>query len=510
MRAGHILKTAFVIVLCLAAGFALTAYGPAAWDDMYHYCYSQWLVYQFGLGGAAGACPTEMTMYAPLWELILGIMTTFPFAWLDDPFWVRHGFTCALGLAGLCAIYAMLRRAGISRAGSMFVLAGIFGLIRIGGHALFNTKDFPGAVAYLLTGVAGWILMQETRKRGFPSSWLALLGALAALPFLVRSPLLLYLPLFCAALLYYAYRDRAGIARTTLALLIPVTVCILLIVTISPAFWHWGLGQVSRIAEFRSMPTWDGAVRAFGMSWDSRNLPWWYPFLWIPLSTHPIGLIAAASGVACGVIRRWRRLSVSGLTQWMWIVTFATWLSFLVIHPKVYDEDRHILFLFPPLFLVCFLELETWLRDRWKDAFAGLLLLASFGAYWSWGTYAYIYRNPLIAPQEPDAFLGDYWGTCMSKAAVEFEHRIPRGSTIYAQTPVAQIMSMRLGQSILFRRSAYTGYRFVYEPPADGGYIAVTYNRLGIDRDIIAAADMILWQNVTPNGERACTISVIR
>lgn len=518
------LKHVTVFALCLAAGFALTAYGPLAWDDIVSYDQSRWMlgVLHFIPGKPENLVPW-MAYYGQLWELLLGIGSELIFPWLHDPYWVRHALNLTFYLASLYALFLTLRRVGSSRGTALLAVAGTFSIIRLGGHALFNTKDMPGAMSYLLCGIIGWLLLRRGQRRGFSVATLILIGIGAAVPFTVRTPLITYLPLFCLILLLSPITGaEKTVPKRLRMILVPIAACIAFIVTFSPMLWTLDTREwIAPFSLFSRFPHWNGTARAFGITWNSGHLPLWYPLIWIPVIITPFALAAALFGIvgnffvrempADAVVVGAGRLRISlTFRRWMWIVTLVSWAGTIFSRPILYDEERHLLFLMPILYLSCLSGLSI-LSERIKLMLAVLLTVTAAGSYLQWGPYAYVYKSPVIGDTASADFLGDYWGICATEAVREMKKTVPPRSIVKHLVPVADAMLERMQTSPLFHDSSYGSYILqLIRPEPLTPYYNLVNNREGGDdyvfKDIQKGNLKLIWQNFMPTGEPACTL----
>lgn len=436
-----LLVTSGIAAACLAIGFIVTFRGPIMWDDAARIVHSRWLLGRFGLLDVEFAGARNTSLYAPAWELIMGIATEHVFAWLRDPVWVRHAMTLALCLWGLWATWALLRKAGVRTASATLAVASVIGVIRLGGHALFNVKDAPAAVVFLLVSVACWVLWKRALADAQPWPSLAALGAVSVLPFLVRVPLVLHYTLVVAIGFVHALWERdLPMGRRLGWAFIPGLIGLVLVVMLYPPFWT--LHPSEWITPFARFGAYDfvGATRVLGLTFLTMDVPWWYALLWIPIIIHPLVLLLCLVGAfsplkarqpLCSPVRVQTpvgSLPVS-LRTWLWIVVALSWSAVLVKRPTLYDEERHLLFLYPPLVLVAALGLDG-LRVRMKYLLSALVATAALASYMNWGKYAYVYKSPLIGARDAELFLGDYWGACIEEAVTALPDYIPPGAPV--------------------------------------------------------------------------------
>ena len=510
---GHFLGVA---VVSLLLGFWVTRHGPFMWDDMVRYFHSRSLLGAYHITGDTFFEHTRY--YAPLWELILGLSSELYFGWLHDPFWVRHAFTFALLPLGLYTLYRLLRRAGISTAGSLLCISCMIGIIRFGGHALFNVKDFVGAMAYLVVSVWTWVLLQEGLRRKFSHSLLVKLGIISVLPFLVRSPLLPHFGLTLCALGIIALRHKHLSLRRRVSIIgIPFLAGLLFTIVVSPAFWTFDIREwIKPLLFFADYPNWNGYTRIFGVAMNAEKLPLWYAPAWIPVIAHPVVLFLSVIGVYLGIRHR-RTIGHHArvpLLSWLWLLTGLSWAIVLLVHPKLYDEERHVLFLYPLLFLTCTVGLDV-LKKEWKYICTATVLFLSCTSYLHWGQFSYVYKSPLVSI-EPGDYLGDYWSTCAGNAVKAMKDRVPPGTglEVIGSPAVAYITLERAKTSLFWSDPALQNYH--YEPnkvPEELPYARIAYNRDNMLQttlqDVKQGKATLLWEQQMPPGEPACVLVLV-
>jgi hypothetical protein len=184
--------------------------------------------------------------------------------------------------------------------------------------------------------------------------------------------------------------------------------------------------------------------------------------------------------------------------------------SFVHFSPTLYDEERHLLFLYPPVLVLAALGLDR-LPDRLKIFLATLVVATSLVSYAHWGRYAYVYKSPLIGDRSSSRFSGDYWGVCVPLAVRALEDLVPIGSEVVVPQPLdaALLQYQRLREGRCSSRPSFGPYlleKFTRSPR----YHAILYNRLGYNDGAIAAARngkaSILWQATMPPGDPACVL----
>ena len=520
-----------VAVGSIGLGFALTWRGVATWDSLPHLDRSRWLIHELGLPSSR---PSDGLMellkwYGPLWALYLGLLSELVFPFLRDPLWVQQAFNFALYPFGLYGVFRLLDRAGVRRSTSWLAVSLLFGAIRLGGHALLNVNDFPMAMLSLLVMLYLWNKVREVdaivRASGQVSyRTLCLLGVMAMVPFLVRPPVLVQSVTLVALLVVCVCTTLRQVSRRTKVAIVATPLCAggLFAVSIWPSLWEpWrALPWRTAITGFTRF-AWVGEVRYFGHSLLSTNLPRYYPFIWLPVMLSPLAFVLLVVGLSRGVFRPrsvahpFRLATQRGvfdltLRRWLALHAALFWLGVLLIHPTLYDEERHLLFLYPPLLLLAALGLDD-LDERLKWTLTALLIATSLGAYLHWGRYSYVYKSPLIGDQSAGRFEGDYWGVCVPLAVSALQGRVPPGADVVVSGPYDAALAEydRLRESRFRARPDFGPYRLVIRAARPGDY-SIVYNRNGGDAQTLRAVRegraALLWQTSMPPGDPACLI----
>jgi hypothetical protein len=520
-----------VVLGSIALGFALTAGGVATWDSLANYDRSRWLLHAYGLPSARTAAGLDETMkwYGPLWSLFLGLMSEVVFPFVHDPTWVQHAFNFALFPVGLYATERLLERAGVRRSTAVLAAALLFGAIRLGGHALLNVNDFPMAMLSLLVMLYLWTKLREVDVRAradgrFPRRTLVWLGVVAIAPFLVRPPVALQLVTLMAFLALYGWTalGEARPGRRVELLAIPLAAAVAFTVAIWPALWAHGRS----VSWWKGLTTfarfgWRDTIQYFGRSTMSDALPRWYPFIWLPVMLSPATFLLFLWGLGRGALRRslgpqsfllparqGGTIDLS-LRRWLAIHAALLWLGVIVLHPTIYDEERHLLFLYPPLLVLAALGLDD-LGERLKYGLAVLAVANACSSYAHWGRYAYVYKSSLIGDRHAERFMGDYWGACVPLAVEALADRVPAGAPVVVPGPLdpalIQYARLRAGPRA---RPGFGPYRIVRAPAGWPAYVILN-NRSGRHEPALRAVAegraRELWRTVMPPGDPACLL----
>lgn len=513
--------TGIFVILSLFYGFWVTRSGTFTWDSSIHLEQGKWLLDRY-LGRNWVPSEPIVTRYGPLWPLILETLDRFVFFPLQDRIWVYHALTAAFLPLGLLGLWQMLRRVGYSASTCLLVSSLLLGCIRWVGHSLVNLKDFSAATIYLLSTLALWLLLSGDRakqQRQAPS-WrlIFFVAAVATAPLLARFPLNFHL-LAAGAWFVLAGRTRIGLksgSRLVLAAVICMVVLWPTLWTSTPRQW----ADMFRIfTGFQNMTF----VRVLGVDVQASRLPIWYIFVWLPIMVTPwvLASLFGAAIYACVDHKRmrthpetslravsfvlpWKKKTIS-LTLPAWIALFFALpiLAFVFKRPTLFDEERHVLFVFPLVLVWAGLALDR-LADRTKIALAVLGMAFSIPSYVSWGRYMYVYKTPLISDQMAAGFMGDYWGTCIPLAITELDKQVDKPVSVQTIGPwsVVEYQASRL-KKLVFLPSQDGA-----PPPAYRLVLYRTHWQGAWDTD--PALWKSIWSDSMPRGGKACELFSLR
>ncbi len=530
-------RARLALVLFVAAsvvlGFVLTYRGVATWDALPHLDRSRWLIHKLGLPSSrtSDGLTELMKWYGPLWVLFLGLMSELVFRFFRDPLWVQQAFNFALYPVGLLGVHRLLVRAGVSKSTSLLAVALIFGLIRLGGHALLNVNDFPFAMASLLVTLYLWNKLRELHlsfvaSGVIPRATLVLLGVASIVPFLIRPPVIVQVATLIVFLGGYGWlvAKPLRLPERIALVVVPLGSALIFTVAVWPSLWEpVKKGRMRWTDSFASFVhfSWFGVVRFFGRTAISNRLPRLYPFVWWPVILSPVAFVLFVLGLFA-YLRRPRMTAHSFVleTKWgpwdlslrLWLAVHAAllWAGVLLIHPTIYDEERHLLFLYPPVLVLAALGLDR-LSDRLKYTLAALVIVTSLASYAQWGRYSYVYKSPLIGDRSSSRFTGDYWGVCVPLAVRALPEFVPPESEVVVPAPydAAAIQYQRLRQGRFSAPPGFGPYRLERAARSEHHY-AILYNRMGFNDEAIEEArngrGKILWRAIMPPGDPACVL----
>ena len=505
-----------VIVVSVLLGFWMTRQSMYALDDDARYHFSQWLLYKYGLiDSPSFNLQKYQTFYGAGWDVFLGVLTQYAFAWLQNPMWVRMAVTWSLFPLTLFGTYIILRRARYSITTSALAVAFLFACTRLGGYAT-QTKDFPPACAFALLTLYLWFVCCASSVKKQPSM-LSLqkataVSVLCVLPYVLRPPLALHSVLFCCFLVYQAYRcTSAPWYRRIAHVLLPTAVSCVLVYALSPALWEYG---------FFSWVTWSKPYQLFsafflrapslfyGVWYTPNALPWWYALGWLPFLGHPIVWFAMLVGcVFCISLPVQTTIQHSFVSFRVWLLGFiaVSWTAVIVLQPTLYDGMRHILFLYMLLPICAGIGFASF-SVRVQQCLCMVLIVVGMYTYAQWGRYSYIYMPPGSHWNVVTHFSGDQRMLCTGNAFAYLQKNIPEDSTVYATLSYVYTWHRRNAVPAFAIRILPTERMSQGQPSVQIVQSKFLKEYKESLQNVEDGTAKILWQDVLPTGDKACFI----
>ncbi|OGO39626.1 MAG: hypothetical protein A2W35_09180 [Chloroflexi bacterium RBG_16_57_11] len=196
-----------------------------------------------------------------------------------------------------------------------------------------------------------------------------------------------------------------------------------------PALWKAPVQQYSKsVSKALDFP-WEGKVMFAGVDYEVTELPRRYLPTVLSLQFTETAMLMFIAGCVTSIL--WLR---RGRLDWRKVVLITVWfvgpvIAIVIVHPVIYDNFRHLLFITPPLFIfaaIGFQGLFEWIK---KPVLSGglVVLLMLPNVYWliNLHPYQYVYYNSLVGGVQGAyrSYEMDYWGTSY-RAAIEYVNQV--------------------------------------------------------------------------------------
>ncbi|HEV2755964.1 MAG TPA: glycosyltransferase family 39 protein [Actinomycetota bacterium] len=418
---------AFFLTFAVVGLLVYDEYG-IAWDEPGLVHYGNLLLDHFPPGGE---WETYMSLrfYGTVGPLALALTDRVT---AGAAFPAGHLTNFAFYFVAVVAFYALCRYQLRSR---MWGLLGAVFLVlspRVFSHGFVNPKDLPLMTMFV---VAIYLLVRflDSGNR----RWIVLCGIATALAMAVRVGGVFLIALVVAAvaadLLASRRRDpewRAVVRRSALSLGIYVLVATAGTVALWPFLWD---NPVVRFYEaMRVMGNFlegPGSVLHRGRVLPAIDVPWHYLPVWIGVTTPPLYLGLALTGLFS--LRGPRRDFVER-TRERFLYLYVCWgflplIAIAVLGSPLYDDWRMALFVYPAFLLLAVSgarEVAQWLSrspSRRPLAVAAAVVLGS-SLFWTFGAtvrlhpYQTAYFNVFAGDTPQDRFDVDFWGLSYREA----------------------------------------------------------------------------------------------
>jgi len=344
-------------------------------------------------------------------ELALGPMDS------SEAFKFRHLLTFLVFVVGLVSLVALAHNRGFSPLFALLAACLLLLQPRIFADAFYNSKD----IVFLSMFTLGMFGTQRFVERPTPRT-AAIAGVLVGLASGVRVVGLFLLALGSSMLLLRLLRSEVRVVASVRAGFIFLATSLASLVLVWPYLWSDPAGNLYTAVRDMSRFRWIGENYFLGAFVPATELPWYYAFVWIGVTT-PIFVLSLVL-LGCSIV-----LSQMFRHQWFWhddasradffylnaalIPLFGTALAGSVL----YDGWRQLYFVAPALTMIALRGLlHLWSNRASTLGRLGLaIVVASSASTVSWMVSAHplqnVYFNAIVAGEARDSFEVDYRGS---------------------------------------------------------------------------------------------------
>ncbi|MDB4978764.1 MAG: glycosyltransferase family 39 protein [Candidatus Peribacteria bacterium] len=279
----------------------------------------------------------------------------------------QHFFTFLLSFAGLVTLYFLARKHFGSREWALLTCVLLFLSPRFFAQSFYNSRDIPELVFFTLSMLT---LLWLSERRTYKSA--VIHGVATALALAVRMPALIILVLTTLylgldALEQWLAEKKTGMQRSAILF----AVYLLTVAVATTIFWPflWTHTATHFLEAYRFMSSLGANMSFMGHTYTST--PWQYVPVWIFLTVPPLYSVFFLAGIVS--------LSVSGMRHGKNMLParknellFAAWfflpiISIVVTKAGIYNEWRHVLFIYPAFLLMAvggIRHLSAWIEKH--------------------------------------------------------------------------------------------------------------------------------------------------
>lgn len=359
-----------------------------------------------------------------------GAAIELPLRWAEEPLGLkdfgevirfRHLACFLFYLFGLWAAYMLalrlFRRQWIALLGlSMLILQP-----RIFAHAFFNSKDIPFLVAIIFALNALFIAFEKRRIYLF-----VLAGLLCGFATGIRTLGLMLIVFVFLLLIVDLIKGKPSARRKVYGQLAGFLLSAMAMLYVSwPYLWQNPVQNLMySVARMSHYSAWLGSLLFNGKTYPGTALPWYYLPEWFCISTPLVWLVLCLTGLVIGAVQliKQRKIFLQTARQKTLLLCAAIVVvpiaAIILKHAVVYDDWRHVYFIYPPLIMIALYGVERLAKNK---AMMLAIITASFLQIVGTGIFMVrahpfqqVYFNPLV-PHRPEYlrrhFDYEYWGT---------------------------------------------------------------------------------------------------
>lgn len=288
---------------------------------------------------------------------------------------VTHLFFLISALAGYIVIYGLFKNKFIASLG--FIMLAL--APRIYAHSLFNSKDVPFLSMFLITLCCCQIVFEKNKP------WLfVILGMFCGYTTSIR----IMGGMLCGFILFFLMIDLAtnlfnkkGIKNTVLNIFFFIFSFCFSLYLAWPYLWKNPIGNfLSSFTAFSHFP-WGSEVLLNGKYELATKLPWTYFPTWFLITNPEVWLLSGFAGIILIIINfckrpltYFRNTSERNFILYL-MCFFAPVMAVLILHSVLYDDWRHLYFVYPPFVLMALYFINRMIQTKYKLIVQGICML---------------------------------------------------------------------------------------------------------------------------------------
>lgn len=270
-----------------------------------------------------------------------------------DIYLLRHFLNFTIFFGAAVSFYCIARRCYAKKYVALVVTLFLMVSPRIFAHAFYNPKDLPALDFFILCTHSLFIFLE---KKTVPR---LLLHALLCGMLISQRAFGLLLPLVTVALvLWPRIRGKHPLKRDLLMIALYAVATVLFTIAVWPLLWHDPLGNF--LGAFGNTTGRGGGGLYLGEY--VVGTPWHYVFVWMGITVPLLYSAFFLLGCAALVIRAVKKHIVrSDIVMLAWF--FAPIAALILLDIGIFNEWRHVFFLYPAFLLIAGRGIE-WALER--------------------------------------------------------------------------------------------------------------------------------------------------
>ena len=386
-----------------------------------------------------------------------------------------HLFFLISALFGYVLVYRLFKDQFLACIG--FIMLAF--MPRIYAHSFFNSKDVP-FLSMLLISLAVAQIAFEKRKL-LPFFFLGLAcGYTNSIRIMGIVPVLMIICFLFFDIIASIIKKENAVKPVGFLLVFLLGFCGLIYMA-WPTLWGDPFHNFIQVFKSLSHYHWDWWVLFRGERVRSTALPWTYFPVWFSISTPMLWLFAGIVGIVWfafsfvrGPLTFFRNTVERNFLLYI-VCFFAPVLAVILLHSVIYDDWRHLYFVYPPFVLLALFALHQLSIRGWGWVVRALCLVqvTTIGFFMvKYHPHQQVYFNYLVSHQKEylrKNYELDYWGAA-TKQGLDYILAHDTSSTIR----VHDMYHILLDNNVAFLPAA-SRKRFVVTPTDDADYLITNF-----------------------------------
>lgn len=427
-------------IFLLIGFFTYQDYG-ICWDESYQRAPGV-LSYDYIFNGSQELFNTTSDNHGAGYELLLVIFEKMMgLSDTRDIYFMRHLVTNWLFIFSALSAYVLIVRLFKNRFLASLTFLMMVLAPRLYAHSFFNSKDIPFLCMITITLAYTQIAFEKNKPKLF-----FILGLLGGYATSIR---IMGIMLYCIILFFLMIDLIIGFVKKEKQqkqllniLLFSIGFCFALYLG-WPYLWkhpiHYFMESFSALSHYN---LWKGSVLMNSEFVPATKLPWTYFPNWFLISNPEIWLITGFAGIVWIVIDFFKKplAFFRNNTERNFLIYLACFLgpimTVLLLHSVIYDDWRHLYFVYPPFILMAVYFINKMLHTRYKMVVQAICLseviLTSLFMVMN-HPFQQVYFNYFVSHDKEclrKNYDMEYWGCSFKQALDYLVGKIPSGPIV--------------------------------------------------------------------------------
>ncbi|MBA3649444.1 MAG: glycosyltransferase family 39 protein [Chitinophagales bacterium] len=338
----------------------------------------------------------------------------------------RHFINYLIFWIGSIFFFLLAKKIFINHWLSLLPVGMLYLTPRIFAHAFYNSKDIPLMVFFIISIYCMVIFLDH------PSFKNVFLFALASGFLLGLRVVGIIVPAFAVIFFLWNLIFRNNELRNLKYLLWYFLLFVIFSYAFYPVLWKEPITNAMDAFTIMSHYPFDTRMLFMGKMISPLEVPWYYIPVWMGITIPLFWQVVFIAGISLIVFNGIKSVAFLNhhwkiilLVAWL----FIPWLMVVLLHSTIYDEWRHLFFIYPAFLLIAVFGIrEIWMFPSGKHPLIFLSIKVSFFFLLIWQImdvasfmirnhpHEYVYFNALAGNNVGTNYELDYWGLSYREA----------------------------------------------------------------------------------------------